>query len=139
MPSLAPSVLHALACLRSALRTAPAQQVSLMYHALMALVGEALCGLAGDVESGRLTEVSQSGLDNHRAATKFSDVWISPKDAAQLLGHSERWLRRRRTKQPYCTFCIAGDSGRGYRVSLTALEAFMEHERLQANERVRVD
>jgi hypothetical protein len=123
MVSLGPSVLHALAQIRNIVRTGEPRQLGILYHALLGLAGDALVGA---VDLGQLAELSQSSDPGHTPGTKVPDLWISPKDAALRLGHSERWLRRRRLKEPYCSFCIEGDSGRGYRVSQAKLEEFMQ-------------
>jgi hypothetical protein len=122
MPSLAPSVLQALAQIRNLIRVGEPQQIGLLYYALLSLAGDALVGA---VSIGQLAEVSQSSDPGHTPGTKVHDLWISPKDAALRLGRSERWLRRRRLKEPYSSFCVEGDSGRGFRVSQARLEEFM--------------
>lgn len=143
MPPLAPPVLHALAQIRATIRDATPQQLGLLYFALIGLAGDALSGVAtitayGETqELGHLSKVSQGPVDGHSPEGRVIDTWIKPQEAALRLGRSERWLRRRRSKSPYSSFCIAGDSGRGYRVSLRGLETFMERERARG-ERVRV-
>ena len=135
-PSFPPPLLEALARIRAALREAKPGQAALLYQMLLGLslqaLTEALPVLKESVPLGQRKEASQGSADRGSPEGRVTDLWISPKDAAHRLGHSERWLRRRRARAPYCAFCIAGDSGRGYRVSLCGLEAYMERERKRA-------
>ena len=132
VPEFAPTVIRAIATLRSCVRACPAPQKGVLYHVLMGLAGEALCALLPTNDLGRLSEVSQPVMGGEQNSDRVADLWITPKEAATRLGHSERWLRRRRLKQPYCGFCVGMDSGRGYRVSLRGLESYMEAERVRA-------
>jgi len=83
---------------------------------------------------GQPAKPSQRPFGIAAGTDRVTDRWITPRDAAARLGHCERWLRRRRLRQPYCSFCIPGDSGRGFRVSEKGLLEHMERERKRLRE-----
>jgi len=130
---ISPTVLNALAQVRHAIRTGSRAQAGLLYYALLSLAADALPGVGDMTVPGSVlvqpSEVSQGGPGFGLAGDRVRDLWITPREAARRLGRSERWLRRRRSKSPYCSFCIAADSGRGFRVSAKGLDEYMERAR----------
>jgi len=126
---LSRAVVDALTQVRHAVKTVPPSQLHTLYAFLLRLSAESLTRIASVTVGASSDELSQGEIASERSGVNVRDLWITPREAAHRLGRSERWLRRRRSKSPYCAFCINGDSGRGFRISAKGLDEYMERAR----------
>lgn len=134
MTSLGPQVLHAIAIIRSFVRTAGAPERRLMYQVLLGLSLQALAESLP--EAVEIADLGQSAKPSHSRALPEAptgtvrDRWISPREGALRLNVSLRTLRRRARKPPYCAFCIPQEHG--FKVSELALDEYQRRERERA-------
>jgi hypothetical protein len=78
----------------------------------------ALCSLFGDLARGELA--SRVGVV--RSAPSAADRWLTPSEAAPLLGVSPKTLQRRWRSLPFCHPAL---TKRGFRVSQRGLREYM--------------